>query len=386
VKVCIRREGVDQDLVFDLIREEIPISSVPYAFFLRPGTAYIRLARFAKNTAQEMDQARARIAEQGEIESTILDLRGNSGGLLSSAVEVSDRFLDEGQLIVYTAGRMPRSNQKEVASGRATWPRIPLIVLVDRGSASASEIVAGAVQDWDRGLILGRTTFGKGLVQNVYELEGGNALKLTTARYYTPSGRSIQREYHSTRFEYYRRAGEANGDTLGSVTLSHGGRRIRGGGGITPDVLLPQPRRLARVEIEAQRRGLVFDEASRYIAQHSEIRAAFTSFEEYVACFTLPADREDSLRAALVRAGIPLDQPGWDEARSALLLSLKAEIAGHLWGPPERFRVLVQEDEDLSAALDHIPDARGLLSGHSLPGRPDSLAWPGEHLDILDAG
>jgi carboxyl-terminal processing protease len=386
VFITVRREGLDGEMVFELTREEIPITSVPYACFLEPGVAYIRLARFAKNTADEMDQARERLLGERKIEAVILDLRGNSGGLLSSAVEVSDRFLSGGKLIVYTAGRIPRSNQKELAGDAPTWPEQPLVVLVDRGSASASEIVAGAVQDWDRGLVIGRTTFGKGLVQNVYELEGGNALKITTARYYTPSGRSIQREYNGTRFDYYRRAGQADGDSLGSVMLSHGGRRIRGGGGITPDVALPPPRRLARVEAEAQRRGIVFEEASRYLAVHPEVRGDFPSFDEFESGFVLDDGRGDSLRTALSRAGVTVEQAEWEEGKARLLSALRAEIAGHLWGPLERFRVLVRDDDDLAAALSHVSAARELLAGHGLPGRPDSVAWPGEHLDTPHAG
>lgn len=383
VSITVRREGVEGDILFDLVRDEIPISSVPYSFFLRPGVAYMRLARFAKNTAQEMDQARERLETQGEIESLILDLRGNSGGLLSSAVEVADRFLDAGRLIVYTAGRLPRSNQREVAGARRTWPRMPLIVLVDRGSASASEIVAGAIQDWDRGLVVGRTTFGKGLVQNVYELEGGNALKLTTARYFSPSGRSIQREYNGTRFDYYRRAGRSADSTMSPVYVSYGGREIRGGGGVTPDVTLPQPRGLSRLEMEAQRRGVVFEEASHFVASHPTVREQLASFEAFDRGFNVPADREDSLRAALERLVEDLDEAEWEGSRASLILALKAEIAGHLWGPQERFRILAAEDEDLRAALERIPDARALLDPRSLPGRPDSIAWPGLRLDTV---
>lgn len=386
VAMTIRREGVDQDMEFELVRDEIPISSVPYAFFLDHDIAYIRLARFAKNTAAEMDEARQRLLDRGKISGVILDLRGNSGGLLSSAVEVADRFLENGRLVVYTAGRIPRSNQKEVATGSRTWPVEPLVVLVDRGSASASEIVAGAVQDWDRGIVVGRTTFGKGLVQNVYELAEGNALKLTTARYYTPSGRSIQREYNGTRFDYYRRAGQAEEDSLGPITLSHGGRRLRGGGGIVPDVVLPEPRRLSRLEVEAQRRGLLFQEASHYLAQNQGLRNEFITFEEFEASFVPSGQQEDSLKASLAKAEVAIEQSEWDAARDALLLGLKAEIAGHLWSPSERFRVLIREDEDLNSAQTYIQEAHVLLTGAPLPGLPDSLKWPGEHLDMPRAG
>ncbi len=367
VSVTIRREGIDHDLVFELTREEIPISSVPYAFFVRPGIAYIRLARFAKTTAREMDQAHERLLAQGPVKAVILDLRGNSGGLLTSAVEVADRFLDEGKMIVYTAGRVARSNQREVASGGPTWPHYPLVVLVDRGSASASEIVAGAMQDWDRGLVVGRTTFGKGLVQNVYDVQGGNAIKLTTARFYTPSGRSIQRVYGGTRVDYYRRAGEANGDTTGPIAFSQGGRPLRAGGGIVPDVTLPMPRRLTRLEIESQRKGIVFDEASRYLARYPDLRTSFASFEDFEARFELVPGEEDSLKAAFVRAGVAMDGGEWEASRGSLLLALRAEVAGHIWGPAERYRVLAAQDDDLVAAIAHVPTAADLLAGRLSP-------------------
>jgi carboxyl-terminal processing protease len=383
VALTIHREGEGDELEFELTRDEIPITSLPYSFFITPGIAYMRLTRFAKNSANEMDEALLALAEVDEIDAVLLDLRGNSGGLLTSAVDVADRFLDEEMLVVYTSGRIPRSNQKETAGGEGTWATLPLIVMVDRGSASASEIVAGAVQDWDRGLVVGRTTFGKGLVQNVYELSEGGALKITTARYYTPSGRSIQRDYSGTRMEYYRNAGQANGDSIRPLALSHGGRTLEGGGGIVPDVSLPNPRRPFRIEFEAQRKAVIFEEASRVLAAEPGLRTRFDSFDSFEREFTIEEELEDSLRAAMLRAGIQLSEENWNEAREYLLTALKAEIAGHIWTPTERHKVLMRHDDDIAKALEQFERARELLDPSFLPGRPDSAPpWPGEQLDI----
>ncbi len=382
VILTILREGHAQEMDFKLTRDRIPIASLPYAFFLRPKIAYLRLTRFAKTSAQEMDEARDKLLETSPIEALILDLRGNSGGLLSAAVDVSDRFIGDDDLIVYTAGRIRMSNQKELGSGQETWPRCSLIILVDRGSASASEIVAGAVQDWDRGIILGRTTFGKGLVQNLYELSGGNALKITTARYYTPSGRSIQREYNGTRAEYYRNAGKLEEHDDRPLAYSFGGRPLRGGGGIVPDAILERPRRMHRIETEALRKGRLFEQASHLLALRADLRTAYGSFDDFAAGFSVTPEMEDSLRASLENAQIEVTDEGWAEARESLLLEFKAEIAGHIWGPQERYMILIEQDDDIREALERLDDAKRLLDPHLLPGRPDSVGpWPREHLD-----
>jgi len=385
VTLIIEREGHDGQLEFELIRDEIPIVSLPYAFFIRPGVAYLRLARFAKNSGQEMDEAIAELSEEGEIERIIFDLRGNSGGLLSSAVDVSDRFLEKDRLVVYTSGRISRSNQKETATQKSTWPEWAVVVLVDRGSASASEIVAGTGQDWDRGLVVGRTTFGEGLVQNVYELAGDNALKITTARYYTPSGRSIQRAYNGTRADYYRNAGRTEGNGLYPVAMSHGGRSLTGGGGIVPDVSVPPPRRLERVEVEAQRKGIVFEQASHELANNADLRDRFQSFDEFKSEFRIDQAMETNLREALEGSGVDISEEAWDQSKDFLLTGLRAEIAGHIWGPEERYIILIEQDDDIAKALEELDNAARLLEPGFLPGRPDSaLPWPGEQLDIRD--
>jgi len=383
VTLTILREGIDEEMEFVLERAKIPIASLNYAFHLRPGIGYMRLTRFAKTSADELEEAKNQLIENGPLDALILDLRMNSGGLLSAAVDVSDRFIGNDNLIVYTAGRMKRSNHKELGTTQNTWPNWPLIVLVDRGSASASEIVAGAVQDWDRGFVIGRTTFGKGLVQNLYELSGGNALKITTARYYTPSGRSIQRDYESTRVDYYRNAGKNNGDDDRPVVYSYGGRPLKAGGGIVPDVIVDKPTQLTREEALAQRKGILFQTASHYLGLHPDLRNAYDSFSDFNTDYAVDSALADTLHRTLINEGIIDSIETWERVRENFLFSLKAELAGHIWSPTEKYRIIIERDNDILEALRHIDDAKSLLDPESLPGRPESAdPWPSDRLDI----
>ncbi len=194
VNVTLVREDEPEPLHFTIERAKIPIESVPYAYMIRPGVGYVRIIRFSQTTGDELAEAIARLKTQG-MKSLLLDLRSNSGGLLSQAVEVLDQIVPNDKLLVYTRGRIPSANADYRSSDRAKIDTMPLVVLIDHGSASASEIVAGAMQDLDRGLVAGTNSFGKGLVQNQLRLTDGSKLLLTIAHYYTPSGRLIQRDY-----------------------------------------------------------------------------------------------------------------------------------------------------------------------------------------------
>jgi len=193
VSITVTRPGEEAPLHFTMTRDDIPTKSIQYAFMLRPEIGYIKVANFTRTTDRELEEKLEGLKAAG-MDRLILDLRGNPGGLLDQAVRVADKFLAKGQRIVYTRGRTRGSDQEYLASGGGTHIDFPLIILVNKYSASASEIVAGAVQDHDRGLIVGKTTWGKGLVQTVYPLSHRSALALTTARYFTPSGRLIQRD------------------------------------------------------------------------------------------------------------------------------------------------------------------------------------------------
>ncbi len=242
VKITVLREGSDKPLDFTVVRDEIPRYSVDVHFLIRPGIGYVHISGFQETTEHELRQA---LDEFGDIHGLILDLRQNPGGLLSEGVGVADQFLKKGQVIVSHHGRASAEKIYKAAHGNG-GKDYPLVVLVNRGTASAAEIVAGAIQDHDRGLIAGETTFGKGLVQTVYPLSENTGLALTTAKYYTPSGRLIQRDYSNiSLYDYYyndRENGDSNSNTNHEVKMTDSGRTVYGGGGITPDVKIATPK------------------------------------------------------------------------------------------------------------------------------------------------
>jgi carboxyl-terminal processing protease len=247
VHITVVRQGYTEPLEFTVIRDAIALHSVPYDFMASPTVGYIRLTDFNETTAcapgqegceRELEKALRELGHSGA-RAFILDIRDNPGGLLDQAFAVSNLFLKKGQLVVFTRGRTRRDESNYITEEESPWSQVPLVVLTSRHSASASEIVAGALQDHDRALIVGETTFGKGLVQTIMPLRNvrGYALALTTARYYTPSGRSIQRDYASTALEEYYapRDRKACDEGSGEAKLTDAGRKVYGGDGITPD-------------------------------------------------------------------------------------------------------------------------------------------------------
>ncbi|MFQ5927023.1 MAG: S41 family peptidase, partial [Terriglobia bacterium] len=240
VRVKVLREGHDELLAFAITRAEIPRPSVEYAFELRPGVAYVRLRDFNETTQEELSKALDHF-DLPNLKGLLLDLRGNPGGLLNQGVAVADMFLAKNQLVVSHRGRAHR-NQRYYATRGNNGIEYPLVVLIDSISASASEIVAGAIQDHDRGLIVGETSFGKALVQTVYPLSQDTGLALTTAKYYTPSGRLIQRDFKTVSlYKYYVRNDREEKNDSSQVYKTDSGRNVYGGGGIKPDVLVPRP-------------------------------------------------------------------------------------------------------------------------------------------------
>src|SRR5213080_3255658 len=272
VHIKIVRVGMKEPIPLSIVRAAIPTNSISNVLMLKPGIGYIRIKDFTATTVRELDEAIDKLKGRG-MEKLVLDLRQNPGGLLDAAVGVSDHFLDKGQMIVYTKGRTPDSAQDYLAPGKHQHLDMPMVVVVNRGSASASEIVAGALQDHDRAIIVGETSWGKGLVQSVYTLQYGAGLALTTSKYYTPSGRNIQRDYSSF-YDYYV-AGENDDNT--EVPLANRkqfktdtGRIVYGGGGITPDVMI-KPAQLSRTTQLLEVRSAIFNYAVEYAAKHSDI-------------------------------------------------------------------------------------------------------------------
>src|ERR1700722_5947373 len=266
VQVSVLREGQSKPLTFDLVRDEIPHPSVDLKYEIRPGIGYIHLTQFQETTAQEVDNA---IDSFPNLKGLVFDLRGNPGGLLSQAVEVCDHLLAKGQNIVSQRGRA-YPDQNYTATHGNDGKTFPIVVLVNRNTASAAEIVSGALQDHDRALIVGETTFGKGLVQTVYNLSENTGLALTTYHYYTPSGRLIQRNYEGVSlYDYYNHAGGGGADSSNKeVKLTDSGRTVYGGGGITPDEKIETPK-TNRFQDELVYKDVFFHFAPAYVATHT---------------------------------------------------------------------------------------------------------------------
>ena len=291
VHITITRRGLDAPLEIDIERDEIPQNTVTYAFMIAPDTGYIMLSDFSRSTSREMADTIAELRGQG-MERLLLDLRSNGGGLLDQAVDVADQFLPTGSKIVETRGRLKNSHQSFDAEGKFDQLDLPVVVLVGGATASAAEILAGALQDHDLGLIVGTPTWGKGLVQTVYSMNFGNGLALTTAKYYTPSGRLIQRDFTS----WYEYASHGNGASVdvdpqqlgGEITESYStdlGRTVYGGGGITPDYLVA-PAELGPFLQFLIARNAFFNFSVEYNNTHGEPPAGWTADEEIFGRFS----------------------------------------------------------------------------------------------------
>jgi carboxyl-terminal processing protease len=347
VKITIQREGYDQPLEYTLTRDDIPTTSIPYAYMLRPAVGYIRIKNFTQTTDSELEEKLRLLKSQG-MEKLLLDLRWNPGGLLEQAVKVSDRFLKPNAMIVYTKGRLRRESDREYhAAARAEKLDIPIIVLVNKGSASASEIVAGALQDHDRALVVGEITWGKGLVQTVYPLSGNAGMALTTAKYYTPSGRLIQRDYHS--IEDYVMGNNTAPEDQRESRFTDAGRKVLGGGGITPDVKvsLEEPSKFTDM---LERRTAFFDYAVVYTTNHKNPpnRSTFKVSDDVVADF----------KRFLTRKKIEYADKDIQDNLDYIRLAIKAEIFGYHFGLEERQKVLSERDAQIQKALELFPLAQ----------------------------
>ncbi|MGA2634698.1 MAG: S41 family peptidase [Terracidiphilus sp.] len=347
VQVTMVREGQPKPLVFDLIRDEIPHPSVDLQYEIRPGVGYIHLTQFQETTAQEVDDA---IDNFGDLKGLIFDLRGNPGGLLSQAVEVCDHLLSRGQSIVSQRGRA-YPDQVYTATHGNGGKTFPIVVLVNHNTASAAEIVSGALQDHDRALIVGETTFGKGLVQTVYNTPDNTGLALTTYHYYTPSGRLIQRNYEGVSLYdyYYNHAGaQPNNATNLEVKLTDAGRTVYGGGGITPDEKIESPKS-NHFQDELLYKDVFFHFAPVYVADHTVDKnfqvddAVLADFKRYLTSQNI--DWTDADLAGVM---------DW------LKTSIKDKIVTIQFGQLQGLRVRAEWDPMIQKALTYLPEAQAL--------------------------
>ncbi len=370
VKLTIRRPSQESEFEVTITRDKIPIYSVMASFMLEDGkTGYIYLGRFSRTTSQEVEEALKKLEKQG-MKQLVFDLRGNSGGYLDQAVEVADKFIPGGYKIVYTKGRQRRSDQDFYSTHGGTHPLFPMVVLIDHGSASASEIVAGAVQDLDRGLVLGQTSFGKGLVQSQIPLSDGGALRLTVARYYTPSGRLIQRPYEDDNLiDYYSEAYSDSADTRKPDStkqyLTLAGRTVYGGGGITPDSILT-PERITRFTNRLISKRLFFEFAVDWAAKH---RGEYSDFKQFNRTFVFSDEMLAAFKELMKKHDVEFVEEAYKKDAEYIALLIKAEIARQLWDSEHYYMVRIQGDKEVQKAAALMPEAERIKNLH---------AWKGE--------
>jgi carboxyl-terminal processing protease len=341
VAIAILRRGLAAPLKFTIIREMIPETSVRYAFMLDDRTGYVRITDFNRTTAQELEDALKGLEARG-MQRLLLDLRDNPGGVLEQSVEVCDLFLKGGSMVVFTRGRDASSFQEYRTPSRRPRRDLPVVVMVSAGSASASEIVAGALQDHDRATIVGETTFGKGLVQSVYELGNSSALALTTARYYTPSGRCIQRDYTNLA-DYYR---GANGKpSEGEAFKTDRGRTVHGGGGITPDVVIKAPEVPLR-QFQLQLAGGYFNFAVDFSNRHPDLPRDFEPDAKTVDEFAAHL-----VKAELLTAEQAKEMKGNAAEMRILRTLLRREVLSARFGMTQGYRSTLKDDDQVTQAL-----------------------------------
>ena len=347
VKITVLREGSDKPLDFTVVRDEIPRYSVDVHFLIRPGIGYIHVSGFQETTDKEVRDA---LDEFGDIHGLILDLRQNPGGLLSEGVGVADQFLKKGQVIVSHHGRASAEKVYKATHGNG-GKDYPIVVLVNRGTASAAEIVAGAIQDHDRGLIAGETTFGKGLVQTVYPLSENTGLALTTAKYYTPSGRLIQRDYNGVSLYDYYYNDRDNADapvTNHEVKMTDSGRTVYGGGGITPDVKIANPK-TNKFQDTLLEKYAFFNFSKHYVINHS-VNKQFEVDDAVMQEF----------RKFLDEQKITFTEADLAENNDWIRSNIKAELFINEFGQQEGMRVHAETDPEVQKALDLLPQAKQL--------------------------
>lgn len=352
VHVTVSREGYDQPLEFEITRDQISQLSVSDAYLLRPGIAYIKITKFTENTNDELVDALKRLNERS-FEGLVLDLRDNPGGLLQAAVEVSDHFLQKSQLIVYHNGRHAPEKRYYAQKGE-DGSEYPIVILIDRMTASASEIVTGALQDHDRALVIGEPSFGKGLVQTVFELSEHSGLALTTARYYTPSGRLIQRDYNNVSWYDYLFRPEDTPTPHTEVRLTDGGREVYGGGGIAPDIQLSEPKPNPTQVLllrDAYYNNDAFSNFSRsYLGIHKTIPKDFQTTDDVMQEF----------RQFLSKQAIQLSDKDVKDNLDFIQTHIRLELVGAIYGKDEADKLYGESDPLVQKALDSLPQARQL--------------------------
>jgi carboxyl-terminal processing protease len=374
VRIVVVREGSAEPIPFTVMRDEVKRPSVQDAFWVKPGIAYLKITSFNETTSHEMEENLKRLGENN-VKGLVLDLRGNPGGLLNEGVAVADHFLQKGQTIVSHRGRNSPNEKPLIARTGNKGRDYPVVVLVSKTSASAAEIVTGALQDHDRAWVLGETTFGKGLVQTVYPLSENTGLALTTAHYYTPSGRLIQRDYSRRSFYDYYFHKDDNERNVADVKMTDAGRTVYGGGGITPDEKYTEPT-LDSLEVELMRKSAFFNYTRSYFGTHDTSLpkgwmpddVTLTEFHDY-----------------LLKNKYTFTEGAFTQDRDWIKRQLAGEMYITAFNKDESDRVLAQTDPEVERAVESMPRARALLEtakkvvAHRMAGQAQTAQTVAQH-------
>ena len=376
VKVSIHRPYEKNLIDFDIVRDKIPIYSIHVYYMVNKDVGYLAVNRFSQTTHGEFVDALTKLREQG-MKKLVIDLRDNPGGYLEQAYKMVDELLPKGKKIVYTLGRKPEFNEEYNSSGAGKFTDIPLIVLVNHGSASASEIVSGAMQDWDRGLIIGETTFGKGLVQRQFDLPDQSALRLTIARYYTPSGRLIQRPYGKDRAAYRDEAFEKNetegenvehnveADSARPIFKTAAGRKVFGGGGITPDYIV-KPERYSDYSVKLFSKGVMTEYTNHYFDGASkELREKYgKDVKKFEDGYSVSDQMLQDILALAKAKAVEFNKEQYEKDLRKIRANVKATVGRNLFGNEGRYRVLLREDNQFQKAMNLFPEAEKIAGLH----------------------
>lgn len=371
VNLRIMRKGESQPLDFTIVRDKIPIYSLDAAFLLNKETAFIKLSRFAATTMEEYISAMKNLEKQGKIKNLILDLRGNTGGYLGSAYELANQFLEANKLIVYTEGiHSPRKDYKSTING--DFLKGNLVVLIDEVTASASEIVSGAIQDWDRGVIIGRRSYGKGLVQQPFALNDGSMLRLTVAHYYTPAGRNIQKPYKDNlenyRNDYFKRF--ESGELFNKDSISHADslmtktlvtkRKVFNGGGIVPDIFVPLDTSMNyRYFNTLVRKNIFFPFVVSYIDQQRKVLLAkYPTYQRFQSEFVVPDAMLNDLMALGEKSGIKREAESLKVIQDVIFRQIRAIIARDLYDPGDYYKIMLEDDKEVKKAVEVLSDPK----------------------------
>lgn len=368
VKIVVMRNGITDPLYFTIIRDKIPQFSVDASYMVEPGVGYIKVSRFSQTTHKEVEEAMEKLKKDG-MEKLVLDLQGNPGGYMDQAIAIADEFLSKNQKIVFTKGQEKKYNEDAFATEQGDFERGDLIVLVNEGSASASEIVAGALQDNDRALVVGRRSYGKGLVQRPFDLNDGSEVRLTISRYYTPSGRSIQKPYNNLE-EYEKDIAKRykNGEFFSADSIKFNdslkyqttfGRTVYGGGGIMPDYFVPLDTTLNSPYFNQLFNANVLREYSFQYANENKVSLEKRGFNDFLNSFEVSQAMLDELVALGKKNKVEPNYKDLNKNRKLFQVFIKAEIARHVWGRESFYPIYNETNEVLQQALklfDRIPE------------------------------